>query len=87
MSPFALGPWAVGFALAVGLLGCWAVRKGAVSASIVCSEALMPPPTRQPHQALHPTLGCLRLHNIDLCDRVLPLAERGTVYVGVFQER
>ncbi len=41
----------------------------------------------QPRQPLHPTLGCLRLHNIDLRDRVLPLAERGTVYVGVFQER
>ena len=87
MSPFALGPWAVGLALAVGLLGCWAVRKGAVGASIVCSEALMPPPTRQPHQALHPTLGCLRLHNINLRDPVLPLAERGSGYVGVLQQR
>ena len=47
----------------------------------------MPPPTRQPHQALHPTLGYLRLHNINLRDRVLPLAERGTAYVGVFQQR
>ncbi len=41
----------------------------------------------QPRQALHPTLGCLRLHNIDLRDLVLPLAKQGTVYVGVFQER
>jgi hypothetical protein len=47
----------------------------------------MPPPTRQPHQALHPTLRCLRLHNINLSDRVLPLAERGTAYVEVFQHR
>ena len=78
---------AVGFALAVGLLGCWAVRKGAVGASIVCTQALMPPQTRQPHQALHPTLGCLRLHNINLRDHVLPLAERGTAYVGLFQQR
>jgi hypothetical protein len=47
----------------------------------------MPPPTKQPHQALHPTHRCLRLHNINLGDRVLPLAERGTAYVGVFQQR
>jgi hypothetical protein len=47
----------------------------------------MLPPTKQPHQALHPTLGCLRLHNINLRDRVLPLAERGTVCVGVLQQR
>ena len=48
----------------------------------------MPPPTRQPHQALHPTLlRCLRLHNINLRDPVLPLPERGTAYVGVFQQR
>ena len=47
----------------------------------------MPPPTRQPHQALHSTLGCLRLHNINLRDRVLPLAERGSSYVGVLQQR
>ena len=39
-----------------------------------------------PQQPLHPTLGCLRLHNRDLRDRVLPLVEQGTVYVGVFQE-
>jgi hypothetical protein len=43
----------------------------------------MPPPTKQHHQALLPTLGCLRLHNINLRDRVLPLPERGTAYVGV----
>jgi hypothetical protein len=45
----------------------------------------MPPPTKQPHQALHPTVGCLRLHNISLGNRVLPLAEGGTAYVGVLQ--
>lgn len=40
-----------------------------------------------PQQPLHPTLGCLRLHNSDLRERVLPLALQGTVYVGVFQEQ
>ena len=38
-------------------------------------------------QPLHPTLGCVRLHNVDLRDKVLPLYRQGTVYVGVFQER
>ena len=33
-----------------------------------------------------PTLGCVRLHNADLRDKVLPLYRQGTVYVGVFQE-
>jgi hypothetical protein len=37
-------------------------------------------------QPLLPTLGCLRLHNVDLRERVLPLYKQGTVYVGVFQE-
>jgi hypothetical protein len=37
-------------------------------------------------QTLLPTLGCVRLHNIELRDKVLPLYEQGTVYVGVFQE-
>ena len=40
-----------------------------------------------PKQSLHPTLGCLRMHNIDLRDRVLPLIAKGIVYIGVFQER
>jgi hypothetical protein len=39
-----------------------------------------------PNQPLLPTLGCIRLHNVDLRDRVLPLYRQGTVYVGVFQE-
>ncbi|MCP9852800.1 L,D-transpeptidase [Synechococcus sp. HJ21-Hayes] len=38
------------------------------------------------NQQLLPTLGCVRLHNIDLRDKVLPLYRKGTVYVGVFQE-
>ncbi len=40
-----------------------------------------------PQQPLHPTLGCIRIHNADLRDRVLPLYRQGTVYVGVFQEK
>lgn len=39
-----------------------------------------------PRQALHPTLGCIRCHNTDLRERILPLCGKGTVYVGVFQE-
>ncbi len=39
-----------------------------------------------PNQNLFPTLGCIRLKNIDLRDKVLPLYEKGTVYIGVFQE-
>lgn len=40
-----------------------------------------------PRQRLHSTHGCLRMHNIDLRDRVLPLTQKGTVYIGVHQER
>lgn len=40
-----------------------------------------------PRQTLHPTLGCIRCHNTDLRERILPLCSKGTVYVGVFQER
>ncbi|WP_216906433.1 L,D-transpeptidase family protein [Synechococcus sp. CCY 0621] len=39
-----------------------------------------------PRQPLHATLGCVRLHNEDLRDRLLPLVEKGTVYVSVYQE-
>ena len=39
-----------------------------------------------PRQTLHPTLGCIRCHNTDLRERILPLCSKGTVYVGVFQE-
>ena len=40
-----------------------------------------------PRQRLHSTFGCLRMHNIDLRDKVLPLTKKGTVYIGVHQER
>jgi hypothetical protein len=39
-----------------------------------------------PLQPLHSTRGCVRMHNLDLRNRVLPLAEMGTVYVSVWQE-
>jgi len=39
-----------------------------------------------PLQSLYPTLGCVRMHNRDLRDLVLPLTGMGTVYVSVWQE-
>jgi hypothetical protein len=33
-----------------------------------------------------PTLGCIRLHNADLRDRILPLTASGAVFVSVYQE-
>jgi hypothetical protein len=38
-------------------------------------------------QPLHSTYGCVRMHNIDLRDKLLPLVKAGTVFVSVFQER
>lgn len=40
----------------------------------------------EPEQDLHPTLGCIRVHNIHCRDKILPLCQTGTVYVGVFQQ-
>lgn len=39
-----------------------------------------------PLQPLHTTYGCVRMHNIDLRDKLLPLVNQGTVFVSVFQE-
>ena len=39
-----------------------------------------------PFQALVSTLGCVRFHNQDLRDKVLPVTKTGTVYVTVRQE-
>jgi hypothetical protein len=39
-----------------------------------------------PKQPLVPTHGCVRCHNIDLRDKILPLIKQGTVYISVFQE-
>jgi hypothetical protein len=39
-----------------------------------------------PKQRLVPTLGCVRLYNIDLRDKLYPLYKKGTVFVSVYQE-
>lgn len=39
-----------------------------------------------PRQRLYPTLGCCRIFNIDLRDKIQPLYEKGTVFLSVFQE-
>lgn len=40
----------------------------------------------EPEQELYPTLGCVRVQNIDCRDKILPLCKSGAVYVGVFQQ-
>lgn len=40
----------------------------------------------KPRQPLVPTLGCVRVYNIDLRDKFLPLYKQGTVFVSVYQE-
>lgn len=37
-------------------------------------------------QPLHPTLGCLRMHNWDLQFKVLPLYRQGDVFISVSQD-
>jgi len=37
-------------------------------------------------QALYPTYGCVRMHNQDLRDRILPLTQTGTVFLSVYQD-
>ena len=39
-----------------------------------------------PLQKLYFTHGCVRVHNQDLRDKVLPMAEQGTVFVSVYQD-
>jgi len=39
-----------------------------------------------PKQKLFSTHGCVRMHNQDLRDKVLPLTKTGTVFVSVYQE-
>jgi hypothetical protein len=39
-----------------------------------------------PMQKLYPTLGCIRMHNQHLRDRLLPLTRMGRVFVSVYQE-
>lgn len=38
-----------------------------------------------PEQALFPTHGCVRMHNKDLRDKVMPLTKAGRVFVSVWQ--
>ena len=40
----------------------------------------------QPYQPLYSTHGCVRMHNKDLKENLLPLTKTGTVYVSVYQE-
>jgi GH24 family phage-related lysozyme (muramidase) len=40
---------------------------------------------QDPYQELLPTYGCVRVHNQDLRDRILPLYEQSTVYLSVHQ--
>ena len=44
------------------------------------------PAAWNPTQRLVPTLGCVRIHNIDLRDKLYPLYKKGTVFVSVYQE-
>lgn len=37
-------------------------------------------------QQLFPTHGCIRMHNVDLRDKLLPLTKAGKVFVSVYQE-
>jgi hypothetical protein len=39
-----------------------------------------------PKQPLFPTHGCVRLHNIDLREKVIPLLKTGAIFVSVYQE-
>ncbi|QGT54567.1 hypothetical protein b3_0326 [Synechococcus phage B3] len=39
-----------------------------------------------PNQPLFSTHGCVRLRNVDLRDKILPLCKKGTVYISVYQE-
>jgi len=50
------------------------------------SSALGWPGAWAPRQKLMPTMGCCRAHNIDLRDKILPLANKGILFVSVFQE-
>lgn len=39
-----------------------------------------------PYQKLVPTLGCLRMHNYDLLHTILPLYNKGTIFISVYQD-
>jgi hypothetical protein len=40
----------------------------------------------QPRQALLSTHGCIRCHNADLRDKIVPLLAKGAIFVSVWQE-
>lgn len=40
-----------------------------------------------PYQYLYATHGCIRMHNKDLRDAILPLTEKGTVFISVWQDQ
>ncbi len=50
------------------------------------SSALGWPGAWAPNQKLMPTMGCCRARNIDLRDKILPLTDKGAVFISVFQE-
>ncbi len=39
-----------------------------------------------PMQKLYATHGCVRMHNIHLRDKVVPLLKTGSIFISVFQE-
>ena len=39
-----------------------------------------------PNQQLFPTYGCVRAKNIDLRDKIVPLAKTGAIFISVYQE-
>ena len=39
-----------------------------------------------PNQEIVPTYGCVRVKNIDLRDKIVPLVGKGTIFASVFQE-
>jgi lysozyme len=43
------------------------------------------PDPQAPYQPLLPTFGCVRVHNQDLRDKILPLYDSGTVFLTVHQ--
>ena len=51
-------------------------------------EAVAPtaPGAWAPNQPLVPTHGCLRLKNIDLRNKILPLYKAGKIFCSVWQE-
>ena len=39
-----------------------------------------------PQQRIYPTLGCVRVYNIDLRDKIVPLCDQANVWFSVWQE-